>query len=340
MAFIELKQVSKQFIQKNQRVDAVNQVDLTIQKGEIFGIVGYSGAGKSTLVRLFNGLEKPTAGKITINGEEIQQLKGKELRKFRKKVGMIFQHFNLLWSRTVEENILLPLELAGVAKEEREERAKELIQLVGLSGKNNTYPAQLSGGQKQRVGIARALANQPDILLVDEGTSALDPQTTDEVLDLLAEVNQRLGVTIIFITHEMHVIRKICQKVAVMESGKVVEFGEVTEVFEHPKQGVTKRFVQQETIPEANLADFSDQYTEGKLVKLTFRGDQARQPILSQVIRKFQIDMSVIQGQIQAMRETSFGTLIVEIIGEEKEMDRALLFLVEQGIGVEVVDHA
>ena len=255
MSLIQLTNVKKTFNGKNGNIQAVNDVSLNVEKGDIYGIVGYSGAGKSTLVRLLNGLELPTSGEVIVNDQDITKLKNKELRTFRKKIGMIFQHFNLLWSRTVLENIQLPLELAGVPKSKRKERAEELLRLVGLEGRGQAYPSQLSGGQKQRVGIARALANDPEILLCDEATSALDPQTTEEVLDLLLAINKKLNLTIVLITHEMNVIRKICNKVAVMELGKVVEEGDVLTVFRQPKKEVTKRFVQQDIEPEADSTE-------------------------------------------------------------------------------------
>lgn len=236
MALIELRHVKKEFSGKAGKVTALKDIDLTVESGDIYGIIGYSGAGKSTLVRLLNGLETPTEGEVEIQGQDIALLPNKELRNFRKKIGMIFQHFNLLWSRTVLENIMLPLEIAGVPKQNRKSRAEELIKLVGLEGRENAYPSQLSGGQKQRVGIARALANNPDILLCDEATSALDPQTTDEVLELLLKINQELNLTVVLITHEMHVIRKICNRVAVMEYGEIVEEGKVIDIFKSLKQ--------------------------------------------------------------------------------------------------------
>lgn len=236
MALIELRHVKKEFSGKAGKVTALKDIDLTVESGDIYGIIGYSGAGKSTLVRLLNGLETPTEGEVEIQGQDIALLPNKELRNFRKKIGMIFQHFNLLWSRTVLENIMLPLEIAGVPKQNRKSRAEELIKLVGLEGRETAYPSQLSGGQKQRVGIARALANNPDILLCDEATSALDPQTTDEVLELLLKINQELNLTVVLITHEMHVIRKICNRVAVMEYGEIVEEGKVIDIFKSLKQ--------------------------------------------------------------------------------------------------------
>lgn len=220
---ISLNNVLKKFSTKQGTIVAVEEVNLDIKKGEIFGIIGYSGAGKSTLIRLLNGLEKPTSGQIIVNNQDITKINEVKLRQVRQKVSMIFQHFNLLWSRTVAENIAFPLEIAGVPKEQRNTRVNELIELVGLEGRGHYYPSQLSGGQKQRVGIARALANRPEVLLCDEATSALDPETTDSILDLLVSINEKLGLTIVLITHEMQVIQKICGRVAVMEKGHVVE---------------------------------------------------------------------------------------------------------------------
>lgn len=341
MAFIELQNVTKHFIGKNTDVLAVNDVSLSVAQGDIYGIVGYSGAGKSTLVRLLNGLEQPTGGTITINQKNVSTLAGKDLREFRKKVGMIFQHFNLLWSRTVEDNIQLPLELAGVSKAERKRRAEELIELVGLDGKGKSYPSQLSGGQKQRVGIARALANNPDILLCDEATSALDPQTTDEVLDLLARINRELKLTIVLITHEMHVVRKICNKVAVMELGHIVEEGTVLEVFRKPQQEVTKRFVQQELQPElddlALIKEFVKENPQGRIVTLGFKDNNANEPVISQAIRKFPVEINVMSGQVQQAKGAAFGTLTIILTGEDEDVTRAIDFFHQQG--VEVVEY-
>ena len=240
---INIKSVSKIFKTKKQNITAVDQVDLSINHGEIFGIIGYSGAGKSTLIRLLNGLEDVTEGDVIVSGDDISKMSKGDLRNKRQKVSMIFQHFNLLWSRTVAENISFPMEIAGVPKKERQARVDELIKLVGLEGRAHNYPSELSGGQKQRVGIARALSNKPEVLLCDEATSALDPETTDEVLDLLVDITKEMNLTIVLITHEMHVIRKICDRAAVMENGKVVEVGSVIELFQNPQSSVTKRFV-------------------------------------------------------------------------------------------------
>ncbi|MEO1771228.1 methionine ABC transporter ATP-binding protein [Candidatus Enterococcus ferrettii] len=341
MALIELRQVKKTFSGKAGEIYAVNGVDLTVEPRDVYGIVGYSGAGKSTLVRLLNGLENATKGEVTIKGEDVAKLQGADLRNFRKKVGMIFQHFNLLWSRTVRENIQLPLELAGVAKEQRKQKSEELLKLVGLEGRGDAYPAQLSGGQKQRVGIARALANDPDILLCDEATSALDPQTTEEVLDLLADINEKLGLTIVLITHEMNVIRKICNKVAVMEQGKIVEEGLVKDVFRHPQQEVTKLFVQQELEPKADstelVKEFLKENPQGTLVTLHFVENNAGEPVVSQAIRKFQVDISIVYGNIERADGNSFGTLTVQVTGDEKEVDQALAFIRSQQVDVEVI---
>lgn len=240
---IQISNVKKIFKTKDKDIHAVTDISLSIKKGEIYGIIGYSGAGKSTLIRMLNGLETPTEGSVVVDGSEVSKLKGKKLRELRMQTGMIFQHFNLLWSRNVLENIMFPLEIAGVSKENRLQRAKELVELVGLTGRELQYPSELSGGQKQRVGIARALANSPKVLLCDEATSALDPETTNQILDLLLEINRKLQITIVLITHEMNVIQKICDRVAVMQDGRVVEEGTKKTVFESPKEEITKRFL-------------------------------------------------------------------------------------------------
>jgi len=341
MALIQLTDVKKSFDVKKQTIHAVDGVSLTVDKGDIYGIVGYSGAGKSTLVRLLNGLELATSGSVIVDGQNIGTLKNKELRDFRKNVGMIFQHFNLLWSRTVLENIELPMELAGISKQKRQQKAQELLALVNLEGRGDAYPAQLSGGQKQRVGIARALANDPKILLCDEATSALDPQTTDEVLELLLAINQKLNLTIVLITHEMNVIRKICNKVAVMEAGKIVEEGQVSEVFRNPQQAVTKRFVQQDLKPSEDpkevLQEFIAENPNGVLATLVFKADNANEPVISQAIRQFDVDINVVYGNIRQSKEDSFGSLTVLITGKEDAIDQTMAFFSAQQVGVEVL---
>lgn len=339
---ITLKNIKKVFYTKDGPVHAVNHVDLDIEKGEIFGVIGYSGAGKSTLIRMLNMLERPTEGSVDINGQALTNLNSKDLRKARQRIGMIFQHFNLLWSRTVKENIAFPLEIAGVDKETRDKRVNELIELVGLTGRGESYPSQLSGGQKQRVGIARALANNPDVLLCDEATSALDPKTTDSILNLLVDINQKLGLTIVLITHEMHVIRKICNRVAVMEDGKVVEQGPVLEVFRSPEKAITKNFVKQVTEPEEteetiqHLIEKGDQH---KVVKLTFVGGTAERPLISDLIRKFQVNVNILQGKISQTRDGAYGTLFIQIEGETNEIETAVSHIRQQEVEVEVIVH-
>ncbi|WP_409293443.1 methionine ABC transporter ATP-binding protein [Peribacillus sp. SCS-37] len=342
---ISLSNVSKIYkasLKGSSQIKAVDEVDLDVSQGEIFGIIGYSGAGKSTLIRMLNGLEIPTSGNVTVAGREISKIRGSELRKARQEISMIFQHFNLLWSRTVSENIAFPLEIAGVQKEKREERVKELIKLVGLEGREDAYPSQLSGGQKQRVGIARALANNPKVLLCDEATSALDPQTTDSILELLQDINKRLGLTIVLITHEMHVIRKICHKVAVMENGKVVEAGSVLEVFKHPKAGITKRFVQQVTEPEETketIEHLLQHYPNGRVVQLSFTGDSAEKPLITQLIRQFNLEINILQGKISPTQNGSYGTLFIHMDGSGAEMDKAIEFIRQSQVGVEVIEN-
>lgn len=339
---ISIKNVYKIFPSKQGQLTAVDDVNLEINEGEIFGVIGYSGAGKSTLIRMLNGLELPTEGTVTVAGREISKIKGGELRKARQEISMIFQHFNLLWSRTVSENIAFPLEIAGVRGPQRKKRVDELIKLVGLEGRENAYPAQLSGGQKQRVGIARALANNPKVLLCDEATSALDPQTTDSILDLLVDINKRLGLTIVLITHEMHVIRKICHRVAVMESGKVVELGPVLDVFRNPQQPITKRFVQQVTEPEETkdtVEHLLKRYNSGRIVQLTFIGDSAEQPVITNLIRHSHVSVNILQGKISQLQDGSYGTLFIHIDGDDEEVDKAVDYIRSQQVGVEVVTN-
>jgi D-methionine transport system ATP-binding protein len=338
---IRLENVKKRYKAKQGDIVAVDDVNVEIQQGEIFGVIGYSGAGKSSLIRLLNQLEKPTSGTVTVAGRVISAIKGKELRLARQEIGMIFQHFNLLWSRTVRENIAFPLEIASISKEERTKRVDELVKLVGLEGREDAYPSELSGGQKQRVGIARALANKPKVLLCDEATSALDPETTDSILDLLLTINKQLGLTIVLITHEMAVIQKICHRVAVMEQGKIVEIGNVLDVFRHPKQLITKRFVKQLTEEDAkeSFEKFAEKYPEGQIVKLTFIGEKAEQPIVTNLIRHFQVDVSILQGQISPTSQGSYGTLVIHLAGEREEIEKATTYIQDQEVEIEVITH-
>lgn len=332
--------MKKIYSSKKGKVIAVDDVNIEINEGEIFGVIGYSGAGKSTLIRMLNGLEIPTSGSVIVADKKVSKIKGNELRKARQEISMIFQHFNLLWSRTVRDNIAFPLEIAGIPKVQRLKRVNELIKLVGLEGREDSYPSQLSGGQKQRVGIARALANNPKVLLCDEATSALDPQTTDSILELLVDINKRLGLTIVLITHEMHVIRKICHRVAVMEDGKVVELGPVLDVFKNPKAPITKRFVQQVTEPDETketTRHLLEKYPKGKVVQLSFVGDSADQPLITELIRSYDVTVNILQGKISHTQNGSYGTLFIHLDGPNEEVEKAINYIVTQKVGVEVM---
>lgn len=325
---ISIKQLKKIFTTEEQSITAVDSISLDIREGEIFGVIGYSGAGKSTFVRLLNRLEEPTAGTVFIDGKEMTKLKGKQLRLARQDIGMIFQHFNLLWSRTVEENIAFPLEIAGIGKAERKKRVQELIDLVGLSGREKAYPSQLSGGQKQRVGIARALANKPKVLLCDEATSALDPDTTNAILDLLVDINRKFDLTIIMITHEMHVIRKVCDRVAVMEDGKIVEQGTVDDIFSNPQQEITKKFVSQvKTKAEEN----------GIVVKFKLKDEEVNEAIISEIVKKYFVQIHVLEGKVDQLNDEVSGEFKIQLIGNREETDKAISFLQSTAAQVEVV---
>lgn len=319
---IEIKEVSKIYDLKNRKVVAVDNVSLSINNGDIFGIIGYSGAGKSTLVRMINQLETQDKGKILIDGHELNKLSPKQLRQLRTKIGMIFQHFNLLWSRTVSENIELALQIAGIKeKHKRQQRVKELVDLVGLTGRENAYPSELSGGQKQRVGIARALANDPKILLCDEATSALDPDTTKSILDLLLEINRKLKITIVMITHQMEVVQKICNRVAVMSEGKVVEEGNVKKIFTMPKHSVTKSFIRDiKNNNEFDLDVLKNIYSNGKLLKVIFDENTSRTPILTNVIRQCDSFINVIEANLTNTIDSSFGIMILEVTGDYEKV--------------------
>lgn len=319
---IEIKEVSKIYDLKSRKVVAVDNVSLSINNGDIFGIIGYSGAGKSTLVRMINQLETQDKGKILIDGHELNKLSPKQLRQLRTKIGMIFQHFNLLWSRTVSENIELALQIAGIKdKHKRQQRVKELVDLVGLTGRENAYPSELSGGQKQRVGIARALANDPKILLCDEATSALDPDTTKSILDLLLEINRKLKITIVMITHQMEVVQKICNRVAVMSEGKVVEEGNVKKIFTMPKHPVTKSFIRDiKNNNEFDLDVLKNIYSNGKLLKVIFDENTSRTPILTNVIRQCDSFINVIEANLTNTIDSSFGIMILEVTGDYEKV--------------------
>ncbi|THF61158.1 methionine ABC transporter ATP-binding protein [Pseudothauera rhizosphaerae] len=317
---IELKQVGKTYRLDGRDIPAVRPTDLFVEQGEVFGLIGHSGAGKSTLLRLINRLEEPSDGRIVVDGEDVTALDPAGLRAFRQRVGMIFQHFNLLSSKTVAENIGLPLKFAGGrSKAQIAERVDALLARVGLEAHARKYPAQLSGGQKQRVGIARALATEPRILLCDEATSALDPQTTTQVLQLLSDINRELGLTIVLITHEMDVIRRVCDRVAVMDAGAIVEQGTVGDVFLHPRHPTTRRFVlEAEQVDEhEQLQDFA--HVGGRILRLTFRGDATYAPLLGTVARETGVDYSILAGRIDHIKDTPYGQLTIALIGGDVE---------------------
>ncbi|MGX0893425.1 D-methionine transport system ATP-binding protein [Pseudomonas sp. ADAK2 TE3594] len=317
---IEFQNVHKTYRVAGKDIPALHPTSLTIENGQVFGLIGHSGAGKSTLLRLINRLENASGGKIIVDGEEVTALDTNSLRRFRQQVGMIFQHFNLLASKTVADNVALPLTLAGeLSRSEIDRRVAELLARVGLSDHAKKYPAQLSGGQKQRVGIARALATKPKILLCDEATSALDPQTTASVLQLLAEINRELKLTIVLITHEMDVIRRVCDQVAVMDAGKIVEQGSVAEVFLHPKHPTTKRFVQEdEQIDESEQRD-DFAHVPGRIVRLTFQGEATYAPLLGTVARETGVDYSILAGRIDRIKDVPYGQLTLAVTGGDME---------------------
>ena len=317
---IEFQNVHKTYRVAGKEIPALHPTSLTIENGQVFGLIGHSGAGKSTLLRLINRLENSTGGKIFVDGEEVTALDASSLRRFRQQVGMIFQHFNLLASKTVADNVALPLTLAGeLSRSEIDQRVAELLARVGLSDHAKKYPAQLSGGQKQRVGIARALATKPKILLCDEATSALDPQTTASVLQLLAEINRELKLTIVLITHEMDVIRRVCDQVAVMDSGVIVEQGSVADVFLHPKHPTTKRFVQEdEQIDESEQRD-DFAHVPGRIVRLTFQGEATYAPLLGTVARETGVDYSILAGRIDRIKDVPYGQLTLAVTGGDME---------------------
>ena len=323
---IKLEHLSKSFTDGASEIHALHDVSLEIGPGQIFGVVGASGAGKSTLIRCVNRLETPDHGRVWVDKEEITALEGKDLRRARRKIGMIFQQFNLLSQRTASENIAYPLELAGVQKTEREKRVRELLSLVGLEEKARAYPAQLSGGQKQRVGIARALANNPKVLLSDEATSALDPGTTESILSLLKDLNQRLGLTILLITHQMEVVKNICDHAGLLEDGRLVEYGAISDLIADPSSRLSRAFFP----PLAGLR--ADALAVQAVI--TFLGDAAEKPILAGVVRQFDVDVNILGGNIQQIGGKRVGQLQVELKGGQTQA--ALAYLRDLGLRVEV----
>ncbi|MDC7825935.1 methionine ABC transporter ATP-binding protein [Pseudomonas sp. BLCC-B13] len=333
---IEFHHVQKTYRVSGRDVPALQSTDLRIEQGQVFGLIGHSGAGKSTLLRLINRLEEPSAGRILVAGEDVTALDATGLRRFRRQVGMIFQHFNLLSSKTVAANVAMPLELAGeLSREQITQRVAELLARVGLSEHANKYPAQLSGGQKQRVGIARALSTNPKILLCDEATSALDPQTTAQVLQLLAEINRELGLTIVLITHEMDVIRRVCDQVAVMDGGSIVEQGPVAQVFLHPQHPTTRRFVQEDEHIDENEQRDDFAHVSGKILRLTFQGEATYAPLLGTVARETGVDYSILAGRIDRIKDTPYGQLTLALTGGD--IDAALARFQAADVHLEVL---
>ncbi|WP_026571805.1 methionine ABC transporter ATP-binding protein [Sediminibacillus terrae] len=335
---ITIENVSKMFKTKAGLVTGVDEVSLDIRKGEIYGIVGYSGAGKSTLLRCMNILERPTTGKVWIDNVDLLSLSSKELREARQSIGMIFQGFYLVSSKTVFENVAFALKAAGVPKSKRKNRVLELLELVGLREKANDYPAQLSGGQKQRVSIARALANNPKVLLCDEATSALDPGTTKSILKLLKKINQQFGITIVIITHEMEVVKEICNRCAVMQEGRVIEEGSTYEIFANPTEPLTKAFIQ--TVLSFELPAKLLENCTGTLMRLQFRGDIAGEAVVSDMLQTFSVSGNILHGKVEYIGETPLGIFIMEMTGERSEVDKAVAYLKERVNQLEVIQHA
>ncbi|MGL4253436.1 MAG: methionine ABC transporter ATP-binding protein [Fusobacteriaceae bacterium] len=317
-------------------VHAVKDIDLEIKKGDIFGIIGLSGAGKSSLIRMLNRLEEPTSGSVHIEGTDITKISKKELLEIRKNIGMIFQHFNLLTSRTVGENIALSLEIANWKKGEIPRRVDELLEVVELGDKKNSYPSQLSGGQKQRVAIARALANNPKILLSDEATSALDPKTTKSILKLLKEIQEKFGITVVLITHQMEVIREVCNRVAVMSHGEVVETGGVHHIFSNPQREITKELISY-LPPELEKEVEITRRPGHQIIKLLFLGSVSKDPILSRAIRKFDLDINILGGSVDILSTMQVGHLTVELVGEMKKQDAAIEWFGSSDVTAEVI---
>jgi D-methionine transport system ATP-binding protein len=312
---IVLENLRKTYATPERVSHALAGVSLRIEQGEIFGIIGRSGAGKSTLIRMLNLLERPTEGKVIVDGQDITAYGEAQLRRYRQSVGMVFQHFNLLHSRTVLQNVCFPLRLAGMPRREQRERAMEVLALVGLTEHADKYPRQLSGGQQQRVGIARALASKPRLLLCDEATSALDPETTQSILRLLVDINRRLGLTIVLITHGMDVIRSVCDRVAVIDAGGIVELGDVVDVFLHPRHAVTQSLLSESGVDAEGWREMA-QGMEGMLLRISFRGDSTLQPMLSRVSRELELDLSILQGAVGRIKDTPYGQLVVAAQGD------------------------
>ena len=334
---LEFRNISKVYKTKHKEVIGVDDVSFTVHKGDIFGIVGYSGAGKSSLLRCVNLLERPTSGEIIVDGVNLTELSSENLRQARLKIGMIFQHFYLISQKTVGENIAFALRAAKTPSNEIDMRVKELLEMVGLSDKRDVYPAQLSGGQKQRVGIARALANNPSVLLCDEATSALDPKTTVSILRLLKEINEKLGITIVLITHEMDVVKEICNRMAIMQDGRVIELGDVYDIFASPEKPLTKEFINSVVsfdIPQPVLDS-----VRGTVAKILFKGKIAGEGIISDTMQQFSVKGNFLHGTIEYIQERPLGIFIMELDGESTEISKAKAYMESRGAIVEVMSH-
>ncbi|QPF37038.1 ATP-binding cassette domain-containing protein [Acinetobacter sp. TTH0-4] len=334
---IEFKNISKHYQLKGQTIRALDQINLVIPEGSIFGIIGYSGAGKSTLIRLINLLERPNEGQIILNQKDFTALDARSLRQERANIGMIFQHFNLLQTKTVAANIEMPLKLLGIPKAERETRLNELLEFIDLKHKKDAFPDELSGGQKQRVGIARALANRPKILLCDEATSALDPQTTKSVLALLKKINQEQNITIVMVTHEMDVIETVCDYVAVMEQGKVIETGSTINIFSQPQHPTTKNFIQtvlQQQLPINILKNLENQ-NHNSIYCLQFLGKSAQETVVQAVIKKFDISLNILFANMTEINGTVIGQMFIQLLGDPLIIQQAIEFLKQNGVQVE-----
>ncbi|GGO02493.1 methionine ABC transporter ATP-binding protein [Saccharibacillus kuerlensis] len=334
---ITIKNLVKTYTTRSKTTTALNGINLEIGKGEIFGIIGHSGAGKSTLIRCINMLEQPTSGSVWIGDTDMTRLGKRQLQRQRRRIGMIFQHFNLLSSATIYDNIAFPLRLERMSRSEIDRKVKAMLELVGLTEHATKYPAQLSGGQKQRVGIARALATDPNVLLCDEATSALDPQTTDSILRLLLDINRKLGLTIVLITHEMHVIQSICDKVAVINDGIIAEQGPVIEVFLKPREAITRDFINRESDSGEVLQEAIHALNpeSSRTVKVTFIGELTYQSILSQTVKETNVDFAILQGTISRIKDVPYGQLIVRFEGNKEAIEQTLRRLIEQRLEVE-----
>jgi len=338
---IKIENLIKHYHAAQGRVEAINGLNLEVADGEIFGMIGPSGAGKSTLIRMLNLLEEPTSGTININGTDLTELSSQNLRAARQKIGMIFQHFNLLSSRTVLGNVAFPLEIAGVGKKKRRQKAKELIELVGLEDRADHYPAQLSGGQKQRVGIARALANDPDLLLSDEATSSLDPESTKSVLELLGRIRDEMNLTIILITHEMGVIKDICDRVAVLEAGEIIEEGSIIDIFSKPQKALTKKFISSVIdfdLPE-RIVKYVRKERPGELIRVSFVGEKTHDPYISDLVKHYSVDANILYGNIDEIQGVPFGTLVLDLEGQLTNIEESIAYLKSQDLRVEVLDN-